>query len=74
MTPPESQPSRYPIPPTEGNDAKDAARYRWLRKHHEVVWESSMDKDLGARSVSIDFDAPGESLDSAIDAAMGAQK
>lgn len=50
----------------------DAERYRWLRDNCVREWESDMDHDRGARSLDIDFDAPGWDLDSAIDTARQA--
>ncbi|WP_374012747.1 hypothetical protein [Pseudoxanthomonas koreensis] len=51
-------------------DAKDAERYRYLRKHHVREWESDMPHDKGAPSLDLDFSAEGHDLDAAIDRAM----
>jgi len=51
-------------------DAKDAARYRWLKAERIQLWRDTL---TGAPvSCSFDFDEPGHDVDAAIDAAMQA--
>ena len=51
-------------------DKLDAARYRYLRDHHVVIWVSEMPLSKGAKSLDLDFSAEGHCLDAAIDRAM----
>ena len=55
-------------------EAKDAERYRYLRRRHVREWVSDMPENKGAPSLDIDFDAPGHDLDAAVDAAIAQQE
>lgn len=57
-----------------GTMAKEAERYRFLRRRHVREWVSDMPENKGKPSLDIDFEAPGHDLDAAIDAAIAQQE
>jgi hypothetical protein len=60
-------PPHTAAPDTLAANARDAARYRFLRDNCCRQWESVMG---GVDTLDIDFNAPGHDVDAAIDAAM----
>lgn len=51
-------------------NARDAARYRWIKRHYVRTWVSQLPGKKGAKSVELDFEAEGDDIDAAIDATM----
>lgn len=54
----------------DAKDAKDAERYRWLRKHHTRKWFTTIGHQPSTADFS--FECEGHDIDAAIDAALTA--
>ena len=58
----------YTSPRATAEDARDAERYRWLKRHHLDLWQDSA--TLEATTCSFNFEGTGHGVDQAIDAAI----